>query len=206
MNKIDELIKQFFILPESTTYKINSDKSVTFNGSVTYIDRRIRVRTEVRHIPFKIKEIFGDFICNYAGLDNFINFPDIIHGRLSAQSNYFKKLNGISLVEKGINLRNNKLLTSIDGIKPEINEYLDVSGCNIASLSTTYEIVINGHLYCSNNHLSTANGNMEVNGDADFSRNIIISDSMTISVSGNVNLSDNPVTADDDNIREKSKW
>jgi hypothetical protein len=186
-------------------FEVHKDGIILY-GDVTYQDRRPRVRNELRGLPIKVYEIHGGFCCNFANLDNFVNFPPIILGDFSAKSNYFRSLAGMPLVMGSIMLRNNKLLSSIKGVQSPVAKFLDVSCCSIVSLADVQDLVINGHLYCSNNALSSTKAGITVTGDADFTGNKIINEALGIVVMGAVNLSENPATADDDNLKERATW
>ena len=180
-------------------------KYLTIDGSWDYIEGKINIVGNVtlrpiRQIPFKFGFVTGDFNADRCLLDNMMNFPDVINGSLSARSNNFTIIMKLPKVGKNIVLNCNKKLTNIPNT--EVFADLDISHCDFTSLSP---VIVHGNLIANDNRFTVVPESAVVEGDAIFSNNKILNCNNK-NIKGKIDLSNNPITADEDDLKEKATW
>lgn len=154
----------------------NTNEITGYNGDIIFTNNRDQVSGKLftGKIPFKFKNVYGNFICKDMKLTDLTNAPDFVQGNFDCSLNELSSLKGSPKQVNGNFNASYNFLTNLDGISTSIGGNVNLKNNDIETLDISYPVAL----------LS--------NGDFDVSDNFLVNLlSGDISGIGNLNVSNN---------------
>ena len=148
-------IQQCIELLNIQHYKINDGNSVTVDGDVILAEKGLSI------LPFKFKEVFGNFDVSYNALTSMKNFPDFVEGGFRANNNNFTIFDWQAPVVIGVIDFSDNKITSFKGFNLKETNSLNVSYNLLTSLSGCPK-TINGYFWITHNKLQNLSDGPEI--------------------------------------------
>lgn len=110
-------------------YVINDDLSVDVRGDVYLINMTYRKgsKKEINALPFKFRNVYGNFDIDNIGLTSMVNFPYYVQGEFRSVRNDIPNLIGSPSIVEGKYVINS--VASLEGIAKEIYSVLHIANC-----------------------------------------------------------------------------
>jgi len=147
-NKIDiKLLKKFV----KGSYTINNDGSIDVEGIIDLS------YNELTKIPFKFRNVSGNFYCNDNQLTSLDGAPNTVGGNFYCSNNQLTSLDGAPNTVGGNFYCSNNQLTSLEGAPNNVGGNFSCSNNQLTTLEGAPNTV-GGNFSCSNNQLTTLDG------------------------------------------------
>lgn len=143
--------------PDFAVRDPNTNEITGYNGDVVFTNNRDQVSGKLftGKIPFKFKNVYGNFICKDMKLTDLTNAPDFVQGNFDCSLNELTTLKGSPKQVNGDFNASYNFLESIDGLPTSIGGNLNLKNNDLASLDISYPVtfVNNGNFDVSDNFL-----------------------------------------------------
>jgi hypothetical protein len=131
-------------------FTINDDNSVNINQDLDLSAKNLK------ELPFKIKEVAGNFFVNNNKLNNFKNFPELILGDFILSDNCYTTLKGLENInfQASLDVSYNKL-TELAHLPNEIAGFFACAHNKLTTLKGSPSIINGAFFSCANNQLTS---------------------------------------------------
>lgn len=155
-----------------------------YNGSITLTGKKDKDGNPLNSIPIKIHKVLGNFICKNMNLTSLQNAPETVNGNFDCSNNSLVNLVGGPNNVYGTYYAMNNQLESLKGMFTVNN--VDVSNNKLKSLHSLPDVgqqtnlFVNGNINFSNNLIDNMYSNITIYGELNVSRNYLTDSSFIV--------------------------